>query len=183
MKQAGVDRPTLTGVMICGIFGIAWAAWGASGLSSATAIVVRIVGVLLGVLIIIRSARLRRSAPAGRESMFKSSRYWLVLAAEIAAIAAGAVILRATGHQAYISPWIAMVVGVHFLGFGRLFAAAFYAVGAAVIIAAIAGAAVGLAGAGTHGIEATTGLITAASLFAAGGWRLAQADIATSSQP
>ena len=57
--------------------------------------------------------------------------------------------------------------------FGRIFFAGFYWLGLALIVGGIAGTAVGVYGGGIGRIEMTTGLIAAASLFAAGGSTIA----------
>lgn len=87
----------------------------------------------------------------------------------------GTGLLGATGHAEYAVAWVAAAVGMHFLAFGRLFWAGFYWVGAALIAAGMAGAMVGVAGGGSDGITATTGLMAAASLFLASGWSVLQA--------
>jgi hypothetical protein len=101
--------------------------------------------------------------------MISSPSYRRIAIAEVAALIGGAALLGATGQHAYVIAWFAAVVGVHFLAFGRLFFAGFYWLGMAFIAARIAGTAVGLAGGGLGGIEVTTGLIAAASLFVGGG--------------
>ncbi len=128
-----------------GIFGIGWAEWGASGLSGSASTVVRIVGVVVGVVIIVRSARLRRAAGGGSGSMFTSRAYRLVVVVEVAALVTGVASLSATGRSGYVCAWVAAVVG-------------------AVVGVATTG--------GTDAVEATTGLIAAASLFAGSAWRL-----------
>lgn len=173
LHRNGADRGVLTGAVISGIFGIGWAEWGASGLSGNPSKAVRIVGIVIGAIIVARSAQRRRSAPSRSESMFAARGYRLVVVGEVVAIAVGAAILSATGHSGYVCAWVAAVVGVHFLAFGHLFDPFFGWLGAALIIAALAGTAIGVAaGGGTDGVEATTGLIAATSLFAAAGWRL-----------
>ncbi len=166
------DRGALTGAMIAGVFGIAWTQWGASGLSGSASATVRVVGSVVGVVIVARSGRLRRSSPPRSESLFGSPAYWLVLVAELVALIVGAVILGTTGHSEYVSAWFATVVGVHFAAFGHFFQGFFYWLGAAFLVAGIAGALVGVTGGGRDAIEATAGLISAASLFAVGGWSL-----------
>lgn len=104
--------------------------------------------------------------------MFRSRGYRAWVAAELIALVVGNVVLGATGHGAYVAAWTAFVVGVHFIGFGRLFAPVFSWVGVAFIAAAIAGATVGAGGGTRQAVEASTGLIAAASLFAAGVWGL-----------
>ncbi len=158
--------------MIEGLFGIAWTEWGAAGLSGGISGTIQVVGIVVGAVIVARSARLRRSAPAGSESMFRSRRYRFVVVLEVAGLVAGAVILHAMGDSEYAPAWSATVIGVHFLAFGRFFYAKFYWLGAAMLVGAVVGALVGLGGGGNAGIEAASGLIAATSLFAAGGWSL-----------
>ncbi|MGI8750990.1 MAG: hypothetical protein ACR2MN_01485 [Acidimicrobiales bacterium] len=169
------SRGALTGTMISGAAGIAWAQWAASGLSGTISIVVRVVAVVAGVFLIVRSARLRRAAVAGSDTMFTSRAYLLVVVAEGGALVGGAELLNASGEAAYVAAWFAIAVGVHFIGFGRLFHASFYGLGAAILLGGVAGAVVGLAGGGQGGVEATSGLIAAVSLLAGGGWRTSRA--------
>jgi hypothetical protein len=174
------DRGALTGAMISGVFGLAWTEWGASGISGALSTAVRVVGIVVGLVIVFWSARLRRSSREnGSGSMFSSPSYRRIVVPEVVALFGGAALLRATGHYEYVIAWFASVVGVHFLAFGRLFFAGFYWLGTALIAAGIAGTVVGLAGGGLGGIEVTTGLIAAASLFAVGGSTVARARAST----
>ncbi len=162
--------------MISGVFGLAWTEWGASGISGAVSAAIRVVGIVVGLVILFWSARLQQSVRQnGSGSMFSSPSYRRVTVAEVVALFGGAALLGATGHHEYVIAWFATVVGVHFLAFGRLFFAGFYWLGTALLAAGIAGTIVGLAGGGLGGIEMTTGLIAAASLFAAGGSTAARA--------
>jgi hypothetical protein len=102
--------------------------------------------------------------------MFRSRAYRLWAAAEVVALVAGNAALGGTGHSAYVAAWTALVVGGHFLGFGRLFAPMFYWLGGAFIVGAVVGAAAGAASGTSRAVEASTGLIAAVSLFIAGGW-------------
>jgi len=168
--------------MISGAFGMVWTLWGASGIAGPASRAVRLGGIVVGLVIVVWSARLRWSAlPAGhgsqsasstggRGSMFSSPGYLLVVALQVVAFGGGSRLLTATGHSEYIITWIATVVGIHFLAFGRLFFAGYYVLGTALIAAGVAGTAVGITGGGAAGITATTGLIAAASLFGAGSW-------------
>jgi len=106
--------------------------------------------------------------------MFSSPAYRRVVLLEIIGLFGGAGVLGVVGHPEYMAAWFATVVGAHFLAFGRLFDSRFYWLGAAVVAAGIAGAVVGLAGGGPHGIEAVAALPTAATLFVAGGFTIAQ---------
>jgi hypothetical protein len=174
--------------MLAGIVGVIWTEWGASGVSGAPSAAIRAAAVMLGLAIVGWSVRLARSpgrrsgsstACAARScSMFSSPSYLLVVATESVAMGGGNALLSATGHQEYVIAWVATVVGMHFLAFGRLFHTSFYWSGTALIAAGIAGATVGLADGGPDAITATSGLIAAASLFAAGGWTVLTAQAA-----
>ncbi len=157
--------------MVLGVVGVAWTLWGASGVSGAASGAIRSAGIVIGLVIVFLSARLRRSSPhqTGSGSMFSSPAYRLITALEVLALLGGNVLLNATGNREYIPICVATIVGIHFLAFGRLFATRFYWLGTALIAAASAGAIVGFTAGGSGAIEATSGLIAAASLFAAGG--------------
>lgn len=173
--------------MIAAVFGVAWTEWAASGISGAPSGTIRVAGIAVGLTIVLWSSRLWLSAHGGKESgstarrqeqpgsFFLSRAFWLVTALEVVAIRGGTGLLGATGHAEYAVAWVAAAVGMHFLAFGRLFWAGFYWVGAALIAAGTAGAMVGVAGGGSDGITATTGLMAAASLFLASGWSVLQA--------
>lgn len=156
--------------MVSGVFGVAWTEWGASGIAGAVSTTIRVAGIVVGLVIVFWSARLRRSVREYRSgSIFSSPSYRRIAIAEVVALFGGAALLGATGHHEFVIAWFATVVGVHFLAFGRLFYAGFYWLGTALIAAGLVGTVVGLTGGGLGAIEVTTGLIAAASLFAAGG--------------
>lgn len=173
--------------MIAGLFGVAWTEWATSGISGAASESVRGTGIVVGLVIFFWSARLWWSATRERgsasvapprkrsRSMFSSPAFWLVVALEVVAIRGGTALLGVTGNRDYAIAWVAIVVGMHFLAFGRLFWAGAYRLGAALIAAGMAGAMVGFAGGGVGGIKATSGLLAAASLYVAGGWTLRDA--------
>jgi hypothetical protein len=177
-----LDPAALTGAIVAGAFGIAWTLWGASGLAGGPAVAVRGGGIVIGALILVGGVllqrRARRATPVGRRpssggwsgSMFSARGYRLVVALEVIALVVGGALLGATGYSEYTIAWFAGVVGVHFLVFGRRFWNGFYWLGAALLAAGAAGAIVGLAGGGSGAIRAVSGLMAAASLFAAGGW-------------
>lgn len=183
------------GTMISVIFGGVWTNWGASGFTGAAAAGVRVAGLVLALVILVLSVRLLRTRPRvsspespgapprqGSRSGFSFSlwSYLVIVALEVVAIRGGGQFLSATGHRDYIIIWVAAVVGVHFLAFGRLFWAGFYWLGTALIAAGGAGALVGFAGGSPNAIKATCGLIAAASMFVATGWSLVAAQATTS---
>ncbi len=168
----------LTGAMISAAFAVAWAMWGASGLSSGAAAVVRVLAVLAGVALIGRAVVLRRSSPRGTrdDSMFFSTAYRRIVAVEVIALFGGAAVLSATGETAYTIAWFALIVGAHFLAFGRTFWPGFYLIGVVLIGGALAGAIIGLGGGSAADIRAVTGLTAAVGLFLAGAWTVLRTD-------
>lgn len=161
----------LTGAIISAAFGIGWVQWAAGNVSGTGSIVIRVVGGVIGLVIIIRCIRLRltsraESGPA-QQSMFASRGYRLVVAAEAVALIGGGLALTALHQTEYQICWVSLVVGVHFLGFGKLFAARYYTIGGALILAALAGTIIGLAGGGVALVQVVTGFISALVLLAA----------------
>lgn len=168
-----IGKNALIGSIISAGFGIGWVEWGTLNLGGKASTAIRVVGVVIGVVLIVRSIRFRRRQRAAQRanpgpaepSMFASRGYRLVVAAEVVGLVAGYLLLGALGQATYQIVWFALVVGVHFIGFGRLFAFRFYFVGAALIVAALAGLIVGLAGGGITLVQAVTGFAAGLTLF------------------
>ena len=171
-QDALPSRDVLTASVVSAAFGITWALAGASGLPAGAQAAVRGLGIVIGVVIIVRALRLRRSAPVPATPGFRSRQYRTVVAAEAAAIIAGLLALALTGNGKYLAAWFAVVVGVHFVAFGRFFSRMYYALGAVVTAGGVAAAIAGVAGASAAQIGATAGLVAAASLFTAAAWRI-----------
>jgi hypothetical protein len=127
--QAGGDGGALVGAMLAGVFGLAWALWGATGVAGSAAVVIRVVGIVIGLLIFACSVWLRRSIrrdnrsagvmgrKEGSGSIFSAAGYRIVVALEVVALFGGGALLGATGHTEYTIAWYAGVVGIHFLVF------------------------------------------------------------------
>ncbi|HEX3779351.1 MAG TPA: hypothetical protein VHX38_06765 [Pseudonocardiaceae bacterium] len=173
MSEGAVSRGALVGSIISAAFGIGWCQWGAFGITGTAAIVVRVLGAVLGVALIVGCVRARRelrtdpAGAAGSRSMFAARGYRIVVLIEVIALAGGAAVFGVTGRTEYQIAWFALVVGVHFVAFGRLFATRFYLLGAALIAAAVLGTVIGLAGGSAGLVEAVTGFASAVSLFVA----------------
>jgi len=102
--------------------------------------------------------------------MFSSRAFVVIAVVEVAAIRVGIVGLDVSGFEEYVIAWVALVVGAHFVAFGRLFWPGFQRLGAALVAAGCIGIAVGATGGSPGAIKAITGLLAAISLFAAGAW-------------
>ena len=171
-QDASPSRDVLTASVVSAAFGIAWALAGASGLPAGAQAAVRGLGIVIGLVIIVRAMRLRRSAPVPATPGFRSRQYSTVVAAEVAALIAGLIALALTGNVRYLAAWFAVVVGVHFVAFGRFFSRMYYALGAIVTAGGVVAAIIGVAGGSAAQIGATAGLVAAASMFTAAAWRI-----------
>lgn len=164
-------RPALIGAGIAGLFGGLWAIWGAGGLGGPARVAVVAVGVVLGLTVAVAAlvlASRARPEPGGRRSMFTSRAYRVIVVVEVVAIVGGNVLLGRAGLGAYVIAWTALVVGVHFLAFGRAFDRVFTVIGALMVAGAVAGAVVGLVGSGDDAVLLVTGLWSALVLLGAG---------------
>lgn len=159
-------RGELIGAVIAGVAGAAWALWAAGGATGAAALVIRVVGIGLGLALVVAAVLgMRAVTPENGGTLFGARGYRLTVLAEVVALFGGGFLLNLTGQGRYTIAWYALVVGVHFLVFGRLFHPRFYGLGIAMVVAGVAGAVVGLAGADPDVILLVSGLLSAASLF------------------
>jgi hypothetical protein len=169
-------RDPLVAALVAAVFGVLWSQWAAMGLAGIAEAAVRVLGLVIGgALVGTAVVRLRRLGDArSARSMFRSRRYVGVVAAEFVAIGAG-IWLLGTG-SAHIVPWIALVVGVHFVVFAVAISRQFWA--AAVGLLAAAGAAeVVLAAGGSVGlVDLVGGATAAAALFLSASLRLVGTD-------
>ena len=150
-ENTGPRSRALIAAIIEGGFGIGWIEWGSSSRARSAWTAVRVLGAVIGLVIIARAIRLRRANPGPAEqSMFAARGYRLVVAAEVIGWSRAASCSFATNRTEYQIGWVAFVVGVHFVAFGKQFAARYYVLGGALIVAAFAGLLVGLAGGGAR---------------------------------
>lgn len=136
LPAAAGRRAELLGGLIGAVAGVAFVVLNAGVLGDPLALVVRIVGVLTGVLFAGSAVRrMRAASAAGGSARGGFSRgYWWIVLAEVVALLAGVRVLDAAFDRAYLGvAWVAIVVGVHFFGLGRLWhAARLYALAAAM---------------------------------------------------
>lgn len=160
-------RGRYVGATIGGLVGGVASVLGAGGLPEPEALIVRIVGVVVGLAVVVLAVRRARgsSTTGSWAAGFRTRRYALVVVAELVAIGVGIVVLKAVGGATFVAPWVALVVGVHFLAFGKLFGNGHAALGFSVIGAAVVGAVAGVLD-GRDAALATTWLIAACLYFA-----------------
>lgn len=166
-----MTRDLLVGLVIGSGFGVLWVFLGSDGLAGSIALIVRIVAVGAFAVILVRVVMLlRTAAPRGggsAPSMFGSRAYLVIVVIEVLALILGARLLDATGLGRYGITWTAIVVGLHFVGFGWFFQPLFYRLAAAQLTIGVAGVVVGLAGGSATAIAAVTGL-TSGTLYLVG---------------
>lgn len=96
-------------------------------------------------------------------------RYWLVVAAEAAALVAGMVMINQVfaAHELTVA-WIAVVVGVHYLGLAALWEVrAFVVVGVELALLGAAGFALHAGGASNVAVAAVSGIGSGVALYLA----------------
>ena len=128
--------------LIGGAFGLVYVVAGAGALPSPAAAVLRVLAIaaFAGLLI---TARLTITEPGDRapETTPFSRGYWIIAAAEAAAIAAGVVVLAVVLHapRAFFG-WVTLIVGVHFFGLAHVWKRRFYTwLGAVITTCGVAG--------------------------------------------
>lgn len=177
MISEAPSRPVLVGSAISGFFGGLWALWGSSGLGQPGRAILAVVGVVLGLAVVVGAVLLARRARggAGGGALFAAPSFRIIVGLELLAILVGNTLLSRFGLADYIIAWTALVVGVHFLAFGRVFDTTFTVIGGAMVVAALAGVVVGAVGAGGDAVLVVTGVLSAVVLLGAGGLRVGQA--------
>jgi hypothetical protein len=113
-------RTRANAVVVLGVFAVLWFSWGPSDPSSWESALTRI-GAIAAVLVTaagIVQARRTRGEPSVPDAR---RRFGVIVAAEVASIAAGAAVLAAAGQDDHVPAWVCLVVGVHFAPLDRVF--------------------------------------------------------------
>ena len=162
-----------TGAFIPVVFGLVFIEANSGQLQRDWQAVVRLVGALVAVALIIGIARARRAAAgsgqaaAGRPAFSRG--YWVIVAVEVAALLAGLIVINAVlGVHELTVPWIAVVVGVHFFGLGRIWDTGWlHVLGAVVAVLGVAGFVLHAAGAPNVVVALVAGVSPGAALYLA----------------
>ena len=151
--------------LIEGFFAAAWFGWGQAkpppGLSAvlATGSVVAILTAVAGAVLTFRL----RSLPAIMDDPSARRRYRIIVGAEFAVAALGALVLAIAGQPAYIPVWVCAVVGIHFFSLAPLLRdRSLYPLGILVCAASVVALIVGL----------TTNIAPSAITGVGAGWLL-----------
>jgi hypothetical protein len=140
-EQAGVLIGVGIGAMICTVFGGVWIGLGLQAAGAfpwwmASAFALCCLGLYTGSLFLIRRGRkLRRlmRTPAGWPAVMRNGFIWTVVA-EVIGVVAVIWVCNALRRYDWITPGIALVVGLHFLPLGKFFRMPiYYATGLAIV--------------------------------------------------
>ena len=164
------------GSVIGASFGLIFVLVNTGSLPAVVAVLFRVLAVLafIAVLIAVVVAG-RRPTPAGVDRPAAGGftlGYWLVVLAEVGAIAAGLAVLNGPLHapQAAVA-WIALVVGSHFIALAVVWKLLFFhGLGAALMLCGVAGLVLAAAGSAVSPIDLVGGVVPGAILLGFGMW-------------
>lgn len=187
---AGRSPGQVVGSLIAIAFGTVFVVVNSGGLAAPWPTVVRLGGVAVAAVLLIALfvRRPRPTAPnpdtggstdragAGPATFFGYRRFWVIVAIEAVALFAGLYVINGVlGHSEVAVAWVAVVVGVHFVGLGRAFRLTrFHVLGAAMTALGVAGFVLGAFGAGAPVIGLVSGVLSGVALFATAGYSLAR---------
>jgi hypothetical protein len=168
---SGTEPGQRLGSLIGGGFGLIYVEVNAGALAGPAAAGLRIAGGLaFAGLVALLAARRDPVAPArGAAHGGFGPRYWLVVAAEVAAIAGGSALLNGPlDRPRAVVAWISVVVGVHFFALAALWRVSLFRwLGAAIAVCGLAGLAAAGLGASSAVVATMGGVLPGALLLAA----------------
>lgn len=132
------------GSLIAISFGAVFVLVNSGGLADPWRLLIRTLGLLVAAALLGALALVARRAPGvaqGPAAGFMDRRYWLVLAAEVVALSGGLAVVNNVLHRPAVAvAWLAVVIGVHFFGLGRVWRMPlFHRLGAAMTLLGVAG--------------------------------------------
>jgi len=155
------------------VFGLVFVEANSVGLPARYQAPLRVAGALAAAALFVGIGRARRAAAQRPASPSRTNRfgpgYWLVVAAEVAALVAGLIVINRVFHARGLAvAWIAVVVGVHFFGMAVLWRLGlFMALGAALTLLGAVGFALHAGGASNLTVALVSGVGSGAALYLA----------------
>lgn len=164
------------GSIVGAVFGLVYVLVNAGPLPRAVGIPLQALGLAAFAVVVVAVAR---ADDHGGQPPTAGSRgaYRLVVAAEVAALAAGLAALNGPldAPQAGVA-WVSFVVGVHFVALGAVFREPlFHWLGGAIGACGLVGLALAAAGAGAETVAVLSGIVPGTLLLASGWWGARQA--------
>jgi hypothetical protein len=166
--RAGVVMGSLVGV----VFGLVFIEVNSGGLPGSWPLVVRVAGavvaavLLAGVVWVGRRGTVKEvEAPAGG---FTGRRYWNIVGLEGLALFGGLVVINGVfGRPEYAVPWIALVVGVHFVALALAWRIRLYhGLGIVQTLLGLAGFVLAATGAAVSTVNLVAGVLSGVALYA-----------------
>lgn len=160
------------GTLVAVVFGLVFIEVNSGELPESWPLVVRVAGavtaavLLVGVVWVARKGDVRGEVPAGG---FTGRRYWNIVGLEGLALFGGLMLLNGVLKQPeFAVPWIALVVGVHFIALGMAWRIGLHKV-LGVVQSVLGLVGFGLAGAGTavSTVNLVAGVLSGVALYAA----------------
>ncbi len=160
----------VVGSIIALVFGTVFVEVNSGGLPGSWPLVVRVAGavVAVGLLIaVLRAARggADRNVPGAG---FADRRYWNIVGVEGLALFGGLAVINAVlGRPEFAVPWIALVVGVHFVVLGQVWRLELFKwLGVVQTVLGVAGFVLAAMGASRTTVEVVAGVLSGVALFA-----------------
>lgn len=155
------------GALVGAVGGLVFVLVNAGATDAAWPVILRglaIVTFLAAVVLVLRAPALGAGRAPGADQM---RRYWLTVLAEVVAIPVGnLVLLKVFGLEGAGLPWVAVVLGVHFLVFDRIFpGAGFLVLGALVTLCGVAGLAMVVSDVDQDAVVVVSGVVTGFALL------------------
>lgn len=163
-------RGPFVGSVIAVAFGLVFIVVNSGELPTPWSLGIRLVAVLIAVVLVVCLVRqlrhaARRAAP--QIPMAFGRRYWLIVAAEVVALVVGLILINGVLQVGRFGvAWVAVVVGVHFLGLATIWwPRGFTVLGAVIALLGVAGFVVGALGGSAAAIGVVAGIASGAALF------------------
>ena len=169
---AGAQPGQRLGSFIGGVFGLIYVEVNAGVLAAPAATALRIAGAaaFAGLLALLAVKKGSGAPPTAAARGGFGPRYWLVVAAEVAAIAAGSALLNGPfDRPRAVVAWVSVVVGAHFAALAAVWRVPLFRwLGAAIALAGLAALAAAGFGASSAVIATVGGVLPGVLLLAAG---------------
>ena len=164
----------MVGSLVAITFGTVFVLVNSGGMHAPWPLAIRVIGLLLAALLVaglLLVARRRSTATPEPASGFLDHRYWLIVALEAGALFAGLAVVNGVLHgQAVSVAWVALVVGAHFFGLGRIWRMPlYYWLGAAMASFSLAGFLIYAFGGSAAMVGLVAGVGSGAALYTAVG--------------
>lgn len=161
------------GTLVAVVFGLVFIEVNSGGLPGSWPLVVRVAGgvvgavLLAGVVWVARKGEVKGEVPEGG---FVGRRYWNIVGVEGIALFGGLMVINGALKQPeFAVPWIALVVGVHFIVLGKVWRIDVHVwLGIVQTVLGLVGFVLVAAGASLATVNLVAGVLSGVALYAAG---------------